>query len=46
MEGELDRNGDIVRHDKNPVNKIAEIYIYCCSYIVKFSFFTLLCLVI
>lgn len=26
MEGELDRNGHIVRHDKNPVNKIAEIY--------------------
>ena len=27
MEGELDRNGHIVRHDKNPVNKIAEILI-------------------
>ena len=27
MEGELDRNGHVVRHDKNPVNKIAEILI-------------------
>jgi peptidoglycan/xylan/chitin deacetylase (PgdA/CDA1 family) len=26
MEGELDRNGHIVRHDKNPYDKIAEIY--------------------
>lgn len=26
MEGELDRNDHIVRHDKNPYDKIAEIY--------------------
>lgn len=26
MEGELERNGHIVRHDKIPVNRIAEVY--------------------
>lgn len=26
MEGELERNGHIVRHDKNPANEIANIY--------------------